>query len=180
MIKNIYKNYGLLFTLLIIGIVILKLNKIKNSLEFFDDNKNPGGISLFEYQDIMLNDKDHKKIYRQHLKLDELKFDDCERQCEATDCIKMREMKRVLDKCVKCKAEGKCFKKSIIGGTCNDCQPNEKPMDCFRTDNFGCTNPTDFNSFNGSYPYYFELQEYNVSSPFDQKCVFCWQIENQI
>lgn len=154
-------------------------NQMNNKTNDQNNNKNEG-VSLFNYQDIMLKNQDHDKIYRPRLKLEELKYDDCERQCDATDCIKMREKKKVLDRCIKCKAEGKCFKKSIIGGTCNDCQQNEAPMDCLRTDNFGCTNPMDFTSFNGSYPYYFELQDYNVNSIFDQRCVFCWQIEDQI
>ena len=127
-IKNIKKI--ILLSIILFGIIILSIKIITNIYEPYDsqnnindykdinssnnnnNNLNPGGISLFEYQDMMLKNKDHKKIYRQHLKLDELKYEDCERQCDATDCIKMREKKKVLDECVKCRIEGKCFKKS--------------------------------------------------------------------
>ncbi len=174
-------KYYLLFFIIILLISFLYYKKTYN--ENFDNNNDDNdknGVSLFKYQQILLNNKNHENIYKPRIPLKELKYEDCERQCDGRDCIKMRQMKKTLDKCIKCKAEGKCFKKSIIGGNCDDCKKGEIPIDCLRTDNFGCTNPTNFNNFNGSYPYYFELQDYNVTSPLDQKCVFCWQIEDQI
>jgi hypothetical protein len=172
-------KYYLFYLIIILLILIAFLFYKKNYNENFDNNNN-NGVSLKIYQDIISSDKDHKNIYKPHIPLKEIKYEDCERQCNAKDCIIMREMKKTLDKCFKCKAEGKCFKKTIIGGNCDDCMKGETPIDCLRTDNFGCTNPANFNSFNGSYPYYFELQDFSVTSPLDQKCVFCWQIEDQI
>jgi hypothetical protein len=170
-------KYYLLFFIIILLIAFLYYKKTYN--ENFD-NEYKNGVSLDKYQDILLKDKDHKNIYKPSIPLKELKYEDCERQCDGRDCIKMRERKKTLDKCIKCKEEGKCFKKSVIGGNCDDCRKGETPIDCLRTDNFGCTNPANFNNFDGSYPYYFELPDYSISSPLDQKCVFCWQIEDQL
>jgi len=173
-------KYYLIFFLIILLISFLYYKKTYNENFDNNNNNNNNGVSLKIYQDTLLKDTEHNNIYKPRIPLKELKYEDCERQCDGRDCIKMREMKKTLDKCIQCKAEGKCFKKSIIGGNCDDCIKGETPMDCLRTDNFGCTNPTDFNKFDGSYPYYFELQDFTISSPLDQKCVFCWQIEDQI
>ena len=93
----------------------------------------------------------------------------------------MRQMKKTLDKCIKCKAEGKCFKKSIIGGVCNDCDENETDkIDCYDVKNFGCPNPKDINYDIGVPAYYTEINDDNVNSPYNKKCVFCWNILDNI
>ena len=169
----------LILVLLILGLLYVNNNNINiPKYDFFENNNKK--VSLIEYQNLMLNNN-NSKIYKPKIELKNLKYEDCERQCGGSDCIKMREKKKILDKCFKCQNEdGKCFNKSIIGGTCDDCGKDSQKIDCLRTDNFGCTNPANFNNFNGSYPYYFELEDYNVNSPFDQKCVFCWQIQDEL
>ena len=125
---------------------------------------------------------DKRKLYKVGLS-DNINIleEDCFDKCDQSNCVKMLNQKKILNDCLKCNIQKKkCFNKSIIGGNCDDCMKGETPIDCLRTDNFGCTNPANFNSFNGSYPYYFELPDYNITSPLDQKCVFCWQIEDQI
>jgi hypothetical protein len=182
-----YCNLLFILFLLILGLLILGLLYINRhninipKYDFFENENKNKKVSLIEYQNLISNDNNHSKIYKPKIELKNLKYEDCERQCGNSDCLKMREKKKILDKCFKCQnEEGKCFKKSITGGSCDDCGEDSKKIDCLRTDNFGCTNPANFNDFNGSYPYYFELQDYDVNSPFDQKCVFCWQIQDEI
>jgi len=100
--------------------------------------------------------------------------------CDARECINMNERNKILDKCLKCKAENKCFHKSIIGGNCDDCLENEIPMDCYHTSNFGCTNPRDFNSKQGTHSYFVLSNDDDVNSLYNKECLFCWNIENNL
>lgn len=136
-------------------------------------------LNVQDYRNFIM-ENDNKTLIKPKLFKNAIETEDCALKCNDQDCIKLNEMKRNFENCQKCTLEGKCFHKTIIGGNCDDCQPDEKPMDCARTDNFGCTNPNNLNSFQGTAPYYIEIADYNVYSPFDQKCVFCWQLENEI
>ena len=113
----------------------------------------------------------------------DIDMEDCFKKCNSTDCIQMDNRAKVLDKCLKCNAqEGKCFNKSIIGGICDDCE-NIKPedkIDCFNIQNFGCTNPYNFDDNKGTFPYFIEIPDNNPNSPFNKKCIFCWQFQDNI
>ena len=69
---------------------------------------------------------------------------------------------------------------SIIGGNCDDCKEDEDKIDCLNTGNFGCINPKDLQSYDGVFPYYIELPDNNPNSPFNKKCIFCWNILDNI
>ena len=89
----------------------------------------------------------------------------------------MFEMNKYLDSCLKCNSQkNKCFDKSIIGGLCNDCNGTEEKnkMDCYNIANFGCKNIKNIRSDIGVSPYYINVE--NIKSPYDSKCVFCWNI----
>jgi len=108
--------------------------------------------------------------------------EDCMEKCNARDCEILYEKKRVLNNCLKCNAEkNKCFSHSIIGGTCNDCdEETENKMNCYQLDNFGCTNPYDLQSEIGIAPYYVQVPDDNINSPYNKKCVFCWNILDDV
>jgi hypothetical protein len=61
-------------------------------------------------------------------------------------------------------SQNKCFHKSIIGGNCDDCMEDEVPIDCYDTRHFGCTNPRDFNSYNGVSSYFVMSNSDDVNS----------------
>ena len=85
----------------------LKKNINKINIEKFD---------ISEYKKIML-DNHKKNIYKISLNKNiSLNKEDCFQKCNSTDCIKMDNMQKVLDKCVKCNSqENKCFNRTIIG-----------------------------------------------------------------
>ena len=51
---------------------------------------------------------------------------------------------------------------------------------CNDKNNIGCTNPDDLFGSEGVEPYYIEVASDISNSPFDKKCVFCWQLSSFI
>jgi hypothetical protein len=109
-------------------------------------------------------------------------FDDCFLKCDYQKCIQFENKKKLLDKCLKCNnTKNKCFKKSIIGGNCDDCNiDNIKDKEnCFQINNFGCPSPDNINNLDinsGVKPYYIEVPNNNLNTPYNKKCVFCWDL----
>jgi hypothetical protein len=107
--------------------------------------------------------------------------DACDIKCGADDCIKMKEMKKNLTKCVEChKQKGKCFRNSIIGGNCDDCLEGEVPINCSDTRHYGCAPTHNIQSYDGSLPYFISVPSSELNSAFDKKCIFCWQFSDYI
>jgi hypothetical protein len=165
----------LLFFIIII-LIILYNKKYENFYSF--DTKT--------YRNIMLNNNkenlykiglaENIKIYR----------DDCFDKCDSKSCIQLDEKKKILNKCLKCNNQkNKCFNKSILGGICSDCSIEniEDKMNCYEIGNFGCVNPDNLNNIQnnvGTDPYYIEVPDNNPNTPFNKKCVFCWNILDNI
>lgn len=140
-------------------------------------------FNLYEYQNIMVANNE-KKLYKigfnNNIKIYE---EDCFDKCDLENCIKLNDRTTLLDKCLKCNAEeNKCFTKSILGGNCDDCKniKEEDKLDCHDINNFGCPNPKNIDLNKGIKPYYIQINDSNVNSPYDKKCVFCWNIPNEI
>ena len=60
------------------------------------------------------------------------------------------------------------------------CGDNLKKMNCNHKNDIGCTNPDDIFGLEGVEPYYIEVPSNNSNSPFDKKCVFCWELSSFI
>jgi hypothetical protein len=159
--------------------LFIKNNKInnKNNKEYFDTE---------EYKKLMLNN-DKKKLYRIMLdKKIEILRDECYERCDKKKCILLDDKTKWLEKCLKCNIQDKkCFNKSIIGGNCDDCDVDniDEKLDCLAIENYGCPNPnnlSDLSVNDGIKPYYIEVPDNNVNSPFNKKCVFCWNIMDNI
>lgn len=161
--------YIILFLILFIIIFLFFIYKKK---EFFEINN---------YKQIMKNNN-KEKLYK--IKLNEnikLETEDCFEKCGKSECIKMNSMKKILEKCINCNSQkNKCFNKSIIGGVCDDCNNSEEKIDCFNIQNFGCTNPYNIDNNNGGFPYFVEIPDENINSPYNKKCVFCWNLLDNI
>ena len=160
--------------LVLILILLLLIIFLKNSyLEHFKN------VSIDEYHKIMLNNNNNSKLYNIGLNNNlPINREDCYEKCDKANCLKMFEMNRILKKCLTCNSQkNKCFRKSIIGGTCDDC--NEK-TNCYDIQNFGCANPKNLNDNIGVEPYFTEINDNNINSPYDKKCVFCWNILDNI
>lgn len=166
-------NYKIILFVFIFLLFFICLKVTSNLfIEFFD---------IDQYKKTM-SDNEGKKLYR--LALDKkirIYEEDCEDKCDHTNCIKLDSMKKVLNKCLKCnKQKNKCFKRSIIGGNCDDCNEEDDKIDCYRVANFGCANPYNLQSNNGTQPYYIEIPDNNPNSSYTKKCVFCWNILDNI
>lgn len=159
--------YIILFLILFVFIFFICKRK-----EYFEINN---------YKKIMKNNN-KEKLYK--IKLNEnikLETEDCFEKCGESDCIKMNNMKKILEKCIKCNSQkNKCFDKSIIGGVCNDCNETQEKIDCFNIQNFGCTNPYNIDNNNGIPPYFIQIPDDNINSPYNKKCVFCWNLLDNI
>lgn len=177
-IKN-YIYYFLIISLIIIIIYLLNRFNISNT----KINEN---FDLKEYNEIMLNNN-KKKLYKIGLNNDiKIYHDDCYDKCNKEECIKFENRKQLLEKCLKCNLQkNKCFNKSIIGGNCDDCQVEDikDKEDCLAINNYGCPNPNNINYLeinSGVEPYYLEVPDNNPNTPFNKKCVFCWNILDNI
>ncbi len=139
-------------------------------------------IDIKTYNKIML-DNNKKHLYNIALNKNiKINREDCTKQCNEQQCLILEERIKRYDECTKCNSQyKKCYNKSIIGGNCNDCEITDikDKMNCGEIDNFGCPHPQNLNNItidNGVKPYYIQIPDNNVNSPFNKKCVFCWNI----
>lgn len=139
-----------------------------------------------DYKKTMLNNHG-KNLYKVGIDNDiKIYRDDCFDKCDSKSCIQLDQKRKLLDKCLKCNAQkNKCFNKSIIGGLCDDCDIEniEDKINCNEIGNFGCVNPNNLNNIQnniGIEPYYIEVPDNNPNSSYNEKCVFCWNILDNI
>jgi hypothetical protein len=168
--------------LFIILIIVLLFFYIINIFIEKDIYKNKEFFDINEYKKLMLNN-DKKNLYKVSLdKKIKIYKDECFDRCDKENCMILNERIKMMDKCIKCNVQNKkCFNKSIIGGNCDDCNIDniEDKLDCLSIDNFGCPSPNNLNNLKidrGVEPYYIEVPDNNVNSPYNKKCVFCWNI----
>jgi hypothetical protein len=171
----------MLYIILIFLIIIIILLLWKNNIESYENETI--NININKYKDIMFNNN-KKNLYKLALN-DNIKIfqEDCFDKCDKSSCIKLYDKKKILNECLKCNIQNnKCYNKSIIGGNCDDCNVKniEDKLDCYDVNNFGCANPKNINYSVGVDPYYIQLNENNISSPYNKKCVFCWNILDNI
>lgn len=164
---------------------VIKMKLEKQKKKDREIKKKSDIYTFDEYQKLMLKNfksKDgNRNFYKIGLNKLELLKEDCFEKCDSRECIKMNELQKNLDKCLKCNSQkNKCFKKTIIGGICDDCSDDTKKIDCYDIQNFGCTNPVNIDYNRGVDPYFISINDNNVNSPYDKKCVFCWNISNEI
>jgi hypothetical protein len=171
---------------IIIILIFLFIIIYKNKIENFKNNdiirkEGQKEYTFNTYTSLLLNNN-KKNIFKKKLNKNlERRRKDCLSTCSAADCLKMDQMTKLLKKCVKCnKQKNKTFKKSVIGGTCDDYDGNSEKLDCNDVMNFGCINPNDMDSKNGVLPYYIQINDNNLNSPFNKKCAFCWQLNDLI
>ena len=170
----------MIFFIIIIIIIILLfiiLNIYLKNYENFD---------IDQYNEIMLNNHE-KKLYNISLNKNiKILRDECFDKCDKEKCIILDNRIKLLDKCIKCNIQdNKCFNKSIIGGNCDDCNIKniENKLNCSEIDNYGCPNPKSLNNISdniGVEPYFIEAPDNNLNSPFNKKCVFCWNIMDNL
>ena len=182
---NLMKNkwfFGFIVFIILFKLVLLFYLAYKPFATRKENYENePKKISLQNLRNLLTNNLMKGTITRMTIPKEILETEDCSSKCDYEDCIKMDRMKRNLKDCEVCQMDPKkCFRKSIIGGNCEDCMEGEEQMNCLSTDNFGCTSPADINSMEGAPPYFISVPDDNLNSPYDKKCIMCWQIKEYV
>jgi len=177
----------IIFILFFVILIMLRNNFTKEFYNNINEEYNylvPDRIfNISSYKNIIKNNNE-KKIYKislsENIKLD---TEDCFEKCDRKNCIKLNNRIDSLKKCLKCNLQdNKCFNRSIIEGNCDNCDgvKYEDKINCFDIHNYGCANPDNINSNNGVKPYYIEIDNKSVNSPYNKKCVFCWDLLDNI
>lgn len=147
--------------------------------EYFEQNN----VNIDEYKYLMLNNNE-KKLYNIELGNSiDVFSEDCYDKCNKKSCIELDERKKNLNNCLKCNMQkNKCYNKSITGGVCNDCDIKniDDKMNCFDINNFGCPSIKNIENNNGVIPYYIQIPDNNINSPYNKKCIFCWNIKDNL
>lgn len=173
-----YIHIKIILIIIMIGLIIYKVKYMEN------ENKKIEGfelINLDNLKGILVRNLQMNTGTIIKIPMEQVETEDCDLKCDAENCKIMKEMKKNLTKCVEChKNPKKCFRKSIIGGNCDDCLPDEKQINCSDTREFGCAPPDNIQSYNGVLPYFINIPSSDLNSPYDKKCVFCWQFSDYI
>jgi hypothetical protein len=182
----IYK-YIILFLFFIILIYLFfclsKKENFNNNKDGYNFTEPKSFFNISKYKDLLINNHG-KNIYNislsEDIKIDE---ENCFEKCDTRNCTNLSERINSLKKCLQCNSqENKCYTKSIINGNCDDCTgvKMEDKLDCFNLDVYGCPNPKNINSNEGVKPYFIEIDSNSVNSPYNKKCLFCWNLTNYI
>ena len=154
--------------------------RFDNSIESNDiREESTNSNKSLQYYNSIVNKLNNDVLLNYKLRQDIIRYDDCFDKCDTQKCYQLKERKKNFDNCNNCHTDpNKCFKKSIIGGNCNDCVAGEKQIQCNNTFNFGCTNNNNLNDKNGVSPYYVQAKYYSPNSPYNEQCIFCWELDN--
>jgi len=165
--------YFFIFCILLICIYFYKIKK--NQLEAFETKV----LSQKKFDKFILKNAG-KKAFNVGLKDVKIQRENCFQKCDAENCIKLYMKRKNYHNCVKCQEKkGKCFNNNMYTmGNCDDCGNNLKKLNCQHKDNIGCTDPHNIYSLDGIEPYFIEVPSQSANSPFNSKCVFCWQMES--
>ena len=162
------------FILCILIICIYFYNLKKNQLEEFSTKI----LSQKKFDKFILKNAG-KKAFNVALKDIKIQRENCFQKCDAENCIKLYMKRRNYHNCIKCqKKQGKCFNNMYTMGNCDDCGKNLKKLNCNHKNNIGCTDPNNIYNLDGIEPYFIEVPSQSANSPFNSKCVFCWQMNS--
>jgi len=135
-------------------------------------------LSQKKFDKFILN-KSSNHSYKIGLKDVKIQRENCFQKCNAKDLKKLYMRTANYKRCTECqKNKKKCFNKLDTLGSCDSCGENLKKMNCNHKNNIGCTNPEDIYGLEGVEPYYIEVASNNSNSPFDKKCIFCWELSS--
>ena len=123
-----------------------------------------------------------KSIFKVNIKKEKKDIDECYKKCNSNDCYKLEIMKKNYNKCISCqKNKNKCFNNLIQGGNCESCSNNLKKFDCYNLNNFACPDLSNVYNKKGVQPYFLEIKNKNlINNPYDQSCLFCWNLKNYL
>ena len=160
------KYYFILLLLIILFFYYLK--KIENFKNFTRSQVN----------NLFLNNKNN--IYKVNIIKNKEDIEQCNKKCGYSDCLKLKLMKDNYDNCIQCqKDNNKCFNNLFSKGVCDNCGDNLLKLNCNDINNYSCPKLNDIYNEKGTQPYYLEIvDKNNISSPYNQSCLFCWNLKN--
>lgn len=169
-----------IFLIFLIVFLFIYLNKYEKFVNYQNKTK-PLIFDKNQYNNFILKNQD--KVYRVNLIKNKEDINDCYKKCNFSDCLKLEFMKKKYEKCISCQKNNsnKCFNNLPSNGTCDDCGENLNRFNCNDINKFACPNLKDVYNINGIEPYYLQvINEKNITSPYKQSCLFCWNLKNYL
>ena len=165
--------YIFFYTFLIILIILLIR---KSNIETFKQY-----LSRKEFDKLIVKSNEYN-LYKVSLgNKFKIQRENCFKKCDYRDCVKLYNFRNNYKNCLKCqKNEDKCYKKLLTYGSCDDCNKFLRKNNCKSKSSYGCTDPDNIFTTGGIEPYFIEVPSNNSNSPFDSKCVFCWELKSYI
>lgn len=165
-------------------VFILFLYFYFNKYEYFkNENDYYTTVSKDGFKKFMIKKKD-SDIYNVKILNNKEDIKNCFKKCNFIDCLKLMKIKNDYDTCVKCQnnKSNKCFNNLPSGGVCDECSNNLKKFNCDDINNsLSCPDPNNIYNKKGVKPYYLQYKDAkNISSPYDQSCLFCWNLKNEL
>ena len=177
-------NLLLLITLFIILILFILINHYFKSKLIFENFYNELSINLNknDFNSYLLDNYKSNKIFNVKVIKNKQDLNECFKKCDFENCIKLKLMKENYDKCISCqKNDSKCYNKLLYEGRCDPCGKNLEKTNCSDINNFACPNLKDIYNINGIEPYYLQVNnKENITSPYKQSCLFCWNLKNYL
>jgi len=164
--------------------IINLLNQYLKNKFIFESFNNDFSVNLNkkEFNSYLLNNYKKNKVFNVNVIKNKEDLEECFKRCDFENCIKLKIMKENYDKCTTCqKDDSKCYNKLLYEGRCDPCGKNLEKMNCENTNNFACPNLKDIYNIDGKEPYYLQvINKENISSPYKQSCLFCWNLKNYL
>ena len=170
-------------TIFILFILFIIINKyLKNKFIFESFNDFSVNLNKKEFNSYLLDNYKSNKVFNVNVIKNKEDLEECFKRCDFENCIKLKIMKENYDKCVSCqKDDSKCYNKLLYEGRCDPCGENLEKMNCANTNNFACPNLKDIYNIEGTEPYYLQvINKENITSPYKQSCLFCWNLKNYL
>ena len=132
-----------------------------------------------QFNSYLLDNYKSNNVYKVKIIKNKEDIDECFKKCDFENCIKLKLMKENYDNCAKCQTDStKCFNKLLTKGRCDPCGENLKQMNCQNTNDFACPNLKNVYNYDGDEPYYLQINnDENITSPYKQSCLFCWNLK---
>ena len=174
-------TYFIILICILIFILILFIFINKNIIEKFS-NLSSLTFDKKQFNSYLLDNYKSNNVYKVNIIKNKEDIDECFKKCDFENCIKLKLMKENYDNCVKCQTDNKkCFNKLLTKGRCDPCGDNLQQMNCQNINHFACPKLKNVYNYDGDEPYYLQINnDKNITSPYKQSCLFCWNLKNYL
>jgi len=170
-------NYIVILFVIVLMIIFILLN-FKNN---YTKNETFLNVNQSQLNNLFLKNKN--TLYKVNLKKQKLtNINECFKKCNFQDCLKLKKMQEKYNQCMTCQIDdNKCYQNLLDNGNCQSCGNVLNKFNCQDLNYFSCPQINDIYNKKGKEPYYLEIiNQHDITSPYDQKCLFCWNLKNYI